>query len=282
MIKGLSLDARRRVLVITAPNREIRVGVNPISIDFNEFARHAADKTVTEKVTQLQEATPNCQIILGLDRLDYSKGIPLRLQAFKNALRRFRNLRGKVTLIQIVVPSREDIEEYQKLRAEIEGLVSEINGRFAEPGWTPVQYMSHSLERTDLLAYYRAASIALITPLKDGMNLVAKEYCAANIDQNGVLILSEFTGAAVQLHRNALLVNPYDIQGVANAIRRAYNMGADERKARMRRLRNSIRRRDIFWWVNFFLQTATAPKIGNSATKGYFYDPTHLPEHHIP
>jgi trehalose 6-phosphate synthase len=196
------------------------------------------------------------QIILGMDRLDYSKGIPERLLAFKDTLERFDDLRGRVSLVQIVVPSREDILEYKDLKAEIEGLVSEINGRFTQTGWVPIHYMYRSLERTELLAYYRAADMALVTPLKDGMNLVAKEYCAANIDKNGVLILSEFAGAATQLRRNALLVNPYDIEGVAEAIYRAYNMSKSERRLGMLRLRKAVARRDIFWWMDCFLRAA--------------------------
>jgi len=264
---GSHLDARRRVAVITTPQREIRTGIFPISIDFDEFSLQAGDEAVTEKVVQMHQSMPGCQVILGVDRLDYSKGIPLRLRAFKNALERFSDLRRRVTLVEIVVPSRENIQEYQKLKANIEGLVSEINGEFAEVGWNPVQYMFRAQERIDLLAYYRAASIALITPLKDGMNLVAKEYCAANIEENGVLILSEFAGAAIQLHRNPLLVNPYDIEGVSSAIYRAYNMDMDERKARMRRLRNAIRRRDIFWWVDSFLNTVAMCKQRDTTTQ---------------
>jgi trehalose 6-phosphate synthase len=179
------------------------------------------------------------------------------LKAFRNALERFDDLRGKITLIQVAVPSRKDIPEYQMLRAEIEGLVSEINGIFTQPGWIPIHYMFRSMERAELLAYYLAADIALITSLKDGMNLVAKEYCAANIDKNGVLILSEFAGAANQLHRWSLIVNPYDIEGVAEAIYEAFQMSIEDRKWRMRKLRNSVARRDIFWWVDSFLQSAT-------------------------
>ena len=205
----------------------------------------------------LHDALGKRQIILGLDRLDYTKGIPERLRAFRSALEHFDDLRGNISMVQIVVPSREDIPEYQELRSEIEGLVGEINGQFSEPGWIPIHYMFRSLERDALLAFYRAADIALVTPLKDGMNLIAKEYCAAKIDKRGVLILSEFAGAATQLRRNALLVNPYDIVGMANAIHRAYTMSDDERQLRMRRLRKIIARRDIFWWVNSFLQIAT-------------------------
>jgi len=258
LIKDIHYDARRQVSTITVPNREIKVGIFPISIDFKEFARQAAARSVAERASQLYEAIPNCQILLGVDRLDYSKGIPEKLRAFRNALERFGDLHGNVSLVQIVVPSREDIPEYQELKAEIEGFVSEINGKFTQPGWIPIHYMFRSLDWIELLAYYRAADIALVTPLKDGMNLVAKEYCGAKVDRNGVLILSEFAGAATQLRRSALLVNPYDIEGTANAIHRAYNMSTGERRSRMRRLRTSIAKRDIFWWLDFFLRAAIA------------------------
>jgi trehalose 6-phosphate synthase len=181
------------------------------------------------------------------------------LKAFRNTLNRFPELRERISLIQVVVPSREDIDRYQSLKIEIEQLVGEINGELARPGgWVPVWYVYGSLTRADLLAYYRAADIALVTPLKDGMNLVAKEYCACSIEEDCVLILSEFAGAAAQLQRGAILVNPYDIEGVADAIRRAYEMPAQERSARMRGLRRSIREQDVYWWVDTFLRAAVA------------------------
>jgi trehalose 6-phosphate synthase len=256
LLKDLYVDARKQVSTIMTQKREIRIGSFPISIDFKGFARRAASADVTQATRQLREAIPSQKIFLGVDRLDYSKGIPEKLRAFRNALERFNDLRGKITLVQIVVPSREDILQYQALKTEIEGLISEINGRFSRSGWTPVHYMFRSLERTELLAYYRAADIALITSLKDGMNLIAKEYCAANVDKSGVLILSEFAGAAIQLRGDALLVNPYDIEGVADAIYQAYGMNIDERRWRMQRLRKSVARRDVFWWMNSFLQAS--------------------------
>ncbi|MEJ2048082.1 MAG: trehalose-6-phosphate synthase, partial [Dehalococcoidia bacterium] len=207
LLKGVHLHDVSGVDIIILPEHETRVDVLPISIDFDEFSRGAAERGVTERVTGLHNANHDRQIILGVDRLDYSKGSPLKVRAFKDALKLFPDLRGRVTLIQIIVPSREDINDYRKLKAEIEGLVSEINGSFAQPGWVPVQYLFRNLPRAELLAYYRAAGVALVTSLKDGMNLVAKEYCAASLDENGVLILSEFAGAAAQLHRDALLVN---------------------------------------------------------------------------
>ena len=261
IIGDLHVDARRPVCMIVTPQRKIRSGAFPISIDFKEFSRQAATRMVSERAQQLRNAITNCQIILGVDRLDYSKGIPERLRAFRNALECFAELRGKIALVQIVVPSRAEVPEYQILKAEVERLVGEINGEFSQAGWVPIHYMYRSLERDELLAYYRAANIALITPLRDGMNLVAKEYCAANVDNNGVLILSEFAGAATQLRTSALLVNPYDIEGVASAIYRAYNMNTIERRLRMRNLRHSIARRDIFWWVDFFLWAATTQNL---------------------
>ncbi len=256
MLKGLHVDARRQLVTIATRRRETVVGSFPISIDFSEFAQQAASEVVANAARQLRLAIPDRKIVLGVDRLDYSKGIPEKLRAFRNALERFHEIHRKISLIQIIVPSREDIPEYKVLRAEIEGLVSEINGKFTTPGWIPVHYMFRSLPRTELLAYYRAADIALVTPLKDGMNLVSKEYCVAKTDKDGVLILSEFAGAASQLHRDSLTVNPYDVEGVADAIVRAYNMNTDERQCRMGRLRKSIAKRDVFWWVSRFLQAA--------------------------
>ncbi len=258
LIRDYHHDARRQVFTIAGSDRRVRVGSFPISIDFDEYVRQAAEKPVVDRAAKLRRAIPGRQMILGVDRLDYSKGIPQKLQAFGDALGRWHDLDGKATLVQIVVPSREDIPEYRDLKGEIEGLVSEINGKFSRPGWIPVHYMFRNLDRTELLAYYRAADIALVTPLKDGMNLVAKEYCAAKLDKDGVLILSEFAGAATRLGRNSILVNPYDIEGVANAIYRAYHMGAVERRSRMRKLRKSIRKQDIFWWVDFFLKEAAS------------------------
>jgi trehalose 6-phosphate synthase len=257
LLKGLNFDARKRTSTVTIEGREVEVGVFPISIDYNEFASEAADEKVTKHVNLLKQALSNRKVILGVERLDYSKGIPERLKAFRNALSRFPDLIGNVTYIQIVVPSRAEIPEYRNVKSEIQQLVSEINGKYTQPGWVPVHYMFRSLKRSELLAYYQAADIALITPLIDGMNLVAKEYCAANISGKGVLILSRFAGTAYQLGKYSLLVNPYDIEGVADAIYRAYTMDEDERRLRMLRLRKSIKNNDIFWWANAFL-TASA------------------------
>jgi alpha,alpha-trehalose-phosphate synthase [UDP-forming] len=256
MVNGLRFRDRGRLTLINGARRSSAVGVFPISIDFAEFETLATSDRVEERADQLRRSLPNCQIILGVDRLDYSKGIPLRLQAYRTLLERFESLRGRVTMIQVVVPSRGSIAKYQAVKTEIEDLVAEINGRFGDQNWLPIQYISRNLDRPELVAYYRAADIALVTPVKDGMNLVAKEYCAASVDNDGVLILSEFAGAASQLRRGALKVNPFNIEGVANAIYQAFHLPAGERRARMRKLRHAVSRRDIHWWSHLFLETA--------------------------
>ncbi len=240
--------------IVRVGERRVRAGAYPISIDYQQFAQLADEPEVAERADRLRRDMPCPRIILGLDRLDYTKGIPFRMHAFRNALARYPDLQRQVSLVQVVVPSREDIPMYQNLKAEIEGLVGQINGQYTQSGWVPVHYLYRSLDRPELAAYYRCADVGLITPLKDGMNLVAKEYCACSIDNDSVLILSEFAGAADELGRGALLVNPYDIEGVADAIHRAVTMSDDERRARMRRLRRTIRRHDIFAWVNEFLR----------------------------
>ncbi len=261
LIKEITIQGKGQVVTVIHEDREVRVGGFPISIDFNEFAHIASSRDVADKAWFIHEDHSERQIILGVDRLDYTKGIPNRLEAFRNTLVRYPELRGKVTFVQIVVPSREEIPEYYRLKTEIERMVGEINGQFTQSDWIPIHYIYRRLSKTELNAYYRTAEIALITPLKDGMNLVAKEYCASNLEEEGVLILSEFVGGAAQLQKWALLVNPYDIEGVADTIFRAFHMNKRERKARMKPLRQSIRRQDIYWWVDSFLQAGIAKDL---------------------
>ncbi len=255
--KGVEIQGKGQLLSADVHGREVRLGAFPIGIDFNGFVRQAATSLVAAKTRDLRGKLPGGKLVLGVDRLDYTKGIPHRLKAFHNLLTRYPQWRERISLIQVVVPSRVEIPEYEELKTTIEQMVGRINGEFVRPGgWVPVWYVYGSLSRAELLAYYRAADIALITPLKDGMNLVAKEYCACSIEADCVLVLSEFAGAAVQLHRGALLVNPYDIEAVADEIKRACEMDIAERKARMRRLRRSIREHDIFCWVDSFMHAA--------------------------
>jgi trehalose 6-phosphate synthase len=195
--------------------------------------------------------------------LDYTKGIPERIEAVGRALERYPDLQGKMTLVQLVVPSREEVPEYAALKARIEQMASEVNGRFTRPGWVPIHHLYRRVSRDELVAYYRAAEVCMVTSLRDGMNLVAKEYCACNLTESGVLILSEFTGAAAELQKGVLLVNPYDMDGMADAIYKALTMSPDEKKRRMKSLRKVIRRRDIFWWVDSFLRAAFSKELGD-------------------
>jgi trehalose 6-phosphate synthase len=259
-------DPGARVVRIRGRSRTVRAGVFPVSIDFAEFAGTAATDPVSERVATLRSEYPGRTVLLGVDRLDYSKGIPHKLQGYRLALERYPDLRGRITLVQLVVPSREDIPEYYELKEEIERLVGRIQGEFTRGGWVPIHYQYGFWDRTELIAHYRAAGIALVTPLKDGMNLVAKEFCASSLEGKGVLILSEYAGATAQMQKEALLVNPHDVEGVANAIHRAFVMPEDERKQRMDKLRQKIRETDVEWWVDTFLKAADDEDLGDART----------------
>jgi trehalose 6-phosphate synthase/phosphatase len=237
-------------------SRVVRVGAFPIGIDFKSFDESARSEDVANRMEELRTRMGSAQFIVGVDRLDYTKGLIERLQSFRDALERYPELREQAVLFQVVVPSREGVPEYQALKAEIERLVGEINGEFSMAGWVPVHYHYKSLARRDLLALYRMARVCLVTSLKDGMNLVAKEFCACQVDGGGVLILSEFAGAAAQLQAGALLVNPHDIEGTADALKTAFEMDEEERRRRMEEMRKIVREQDIFWWVDYYLQAA--------------------------
>ncbi len=239
-------------MLVTAEGLCTLVGIFPVSVDFQQFTELALDPAIAAGASQIQAGINGEQIVLGVDRLDYTKGIPERLLAFRNLLEVNRDLHRRLTLVQVVVPSREEIPKYKELKLTIERLVSEINGEYGSPGWTPVVYLHRCLSRRELVAYYRAADIALVTPLRDGMNLVAKEFCASRQDNGGVLVLSEFAGAARELKCGALLVNPYDTEGVASAIYRGFRMSGREQRVRMQRMRRWIQRHDVFRWCESF------------------------------
>jgi trehalose 6-phosphate synthase len=188
-----------------------------------------------------------------VDRLDYSKGLPNRIRAFRELLERYPEHRNSATLIQIAAPSREDVGAYSDILHELETLCGSINGNFGELDWMPVRYIHRSVARTRLPGLYRASRVALVTPLRDGMNLVAKEFLAAQDPADpGVLVLSRFAGAAEQL-RDAILVNPYDVDGIASAIHLALQMPIEERRLRHQSLMSVIREFDVHWWCDSFL-----------------------------
>ena len=232
--------------------RCVRLGVFPIGVDAAAFARRAETPQVATKVREYR--TPGQRLLVGVDRLDYTKGLPHRLLAVERLLALHPEWRERVRLIQVAVPSRDEVRAYRDIRREVEGLVGEINGRFATPNWVPIHYLHRSVSPTVLVALYRAADVMLVTPLRDGMNLVAKEFLAARVDEEGVLVLSEFAGAAESLG-DAVIVNPYDIEGTAEAIHVALTMDPEERRRRMRTLRTNVCEYDIHRWATLFLAT---------------------------
>jgi trehalose 6-phosphate synthase/phosphatase len=274
LMPDAGVEGEGRVVRVRPDDRTVRVGIFPISIDVDEFTEVASSEAVSERVARIWAEFPSRQIILGVDRLDYSKGIPHKLEGYRLALARYPELQEKVSLVQLVVPSREDIREYDAMRREIERLVGRISGEFTRPGWVPIHYQYGRWDRPELIAHYRAAHVALVTPLKDGMNLVAKEFCTCSLEGNGVLILSEHAGSTAQLQHDAILVNPYDVEGVAEAIHRACTMPVEERRARMQRMRKKIREEDIFWWVDSFRRAARGEDLGSSEDFEVYPPPT--------
>jgi alpha,alpha-trehalose-phosphate synthase [UDP-forming] len=252
----------RALVPSQSPPIQIRAGVFPVGVDAQEIAERAARPEVEARLEALRATLRGRKLIFGIDTLDRSQGIPEKLRAFAELLTRHPDLQERVTLVQVATPSRESLPRHAVLRAEIERLTGEINGYFGRPGWVPVHYLHRNLEPAELLAYYRAADVALITPLKAGMHLGAKGFCAANLEEGGVLVLSEFAGAAAQLgdRHGALLINPFDSQGTARALHRALGLKDQARKIRMRKLRAEVRRHDVSWWAGSFLAAALAER----------------------
>jgi len=233
--------------------RSARLGAFPIGIDLEEFSKLVRSREGMDMFHRMREEYSRRQLLIGVDRLDYSKGLPQRLQAFRRLLERHDENRNRATLIQIAAPSREDLAAYDDLRCEMDSLCGAINSDYGELDWMPVRYIHRSVARKRLPGLYRASRVALVTPLRDGMNLVAKEFLAAQDPTDpGVLVLSRFAGAAEQL-KEAVLVNPYDTQQMAEAIQRALTMPIEERVARHAALMTTLRRYDVHWWRKRFL-----------------------------
>jgi alpha,alpha-trehalose-phosphate synthase [UDP-forming] len=233
--------------------REVRVGTYPISIDTAAYEELAGREPVKARAREIREALGNPRIVLlGIDRLDYTKGILHRLTAYGELLNEGRLVCPDAVLILVASPSRERVEHYRKLRDEIEVTVGRINGEHAELGTPPIHYLHQTYPREEMAALYLAADVMLITSLRDGMNLVAKEYIACRRDETGALVLSEFTGAADELP-SALQVNPHDIEGLKDAIVRATVLPATEARRRMRAMRRRVREYDVTRWAAAFL-----------------------------
>jgi len=249
---------------VTHEGRTVRLGAFPMGIDAAAFERLAHDPGVLGEVSVIQERGVGQRLLLGIDRLDYTKGIPRRLLAVQRLLEREPAWRGRLRLIQVAVPSRTQVEDYAAYREKVDELVGRINGQYGTVHSVPIHYLYRSFNERQLVGLYRAADVMLVTPTRDGMNLVAKEFCAARPDEEGVLILSEFAGSAPEL-REALIVNPYDIEGMADAIEYALEMPVEERRKRMRSMRAQVKAHDVHWWVGHFLDTLQAVPARSAA-----------------
>ena len=236
------------------------MGAFPISIDTAHLTDDASDPAVIERAREIRRDLGDPEIVLlGVDRLDYTKGIDQRLRAVAELYAEGVLTTPRHVMVQIAVPSREDDTHYQHERENLERLVGEVNGVHSHVGHPAIHYLHQSLPIDELIALYLAADVMLVTPLRDGMNLVAKEYVASRVDATGSLVLSEFAGAARELH-SAILVNPHDLDGIKEAIRHVIDLDQVEAKARMRRLRRVVRRNDVFAWAQDFLAALQQPE----------------------
>jgi trehalose 6-phosphate synthase/phosphatase len=254
------LGLESRMDSVQVEGRTVRLSALPIGIQSDEWHQlRFEDDKVARRRSQLRDRHHGRRLLISVDRLDYTKGIPERLRTFRRLLRAVPAWRGKVTLVQVAVPSRERVPAYADLRREVSELVGEVNGDFGTPEWQPVVYLRRSVNKQELAALYSAADVAWVGPLRDGMNLVAKEYIACQHEGDGVLLLSEFAGAAQELGE-ALRINPYDEVGTAEAVVRALEMEPDERAERMAALHERVHENDAVRWAERFidgLRTAT-------------------------
>jgi trehalose 6-phosphate synthase len=250
----LGAAMRRDGRIRTEAGRMFRAESFPIGIDTQAVAETASHADDHEEIHQLRQSLEGRALIIGVDRLDYSKGLPERFHAYARLLERSPQLHRKVSFLQIAPPSRGGVPEYRQIRRELERMAGHINGLYAAPDWVPIRYVNNSFPHSLLSGYYRTARVGLVTPLRDGMNLVAKEYVASQDPEDpGVLVLSRFAGAAQELH-DALLVNPADTEEVAEALGIALTMPLQERRTRWRRMMDVLEKQDVTAWRNAFLR----------------------------
>ena len=248
-VLGLKVSNRK----ISFQERSVKVGTFPIGIDFDKFHDSSLSEETIKALEKLRNTHQNKKLILGVDRLDYIKGIPQKLIAFENFLEKYPEFRENTILIQVGLPSRYKVPEYKKLKNEIDQHVGRINGRFGSPNHSPIHYIAHSISFEELSALYRIADAMLVTSIRDGMNLVCMEYIASQQNKNGVLILSEFAGAANAL-QNALLVNPWDISKIVEAIHQALTMNEQERKRRQMLNYEYVKKHTSSKWGQSFIR----------------------------
>ncbi|MGI9318884.1 MAG: alpha,alpha-trehalose-phosphate synthase (UDP-forming) [bacterium] len=246
--------------------RTLRVKAYPIGIDAQEMVKAAEAAYAKDHISRISKTLHNRKLIIGVDRLDYSKGIRRRIRAYETLLQRYPENQGQIVLLQVAPPSRSEVEDYQDLRHGLDALIGRLNGQFSEYDWAPVRYVNRGYTRRTLAGLYRKASVALVTPLRDGMNLVSKEYVAAQDPKDpGVLILSRFAGAASQL-RDALIVNPYDEMEMVDALQTALNMPKKERKSRWEKLMHEVTTYDVYRWRDEFVSDLTTCRAHSTKT----------------
>ncbi len=258
-----SVGVRSRFGEVQLGFRTVKVGAFPISIDSAEMDSKARNRSIRRRAKEIRAELGNPRkILLGVDRLDYTKGIDVRLKAFSELLAEGRAKGDDTVLVQLATPSRERVDSYRILRNEIEQQVGHINGEYGEVGHPVVHYLHRPVPRDELIAFFVAADVMLVTPFRDGMNLVAKEYVACRSDLGGALVLSEFTGAAAEL-RQAYLTNPHDLEGLKDTIEAAVNQIPEEGRRRMRALRRQVLAHDVDRWARSFLDV-----LANANSKG--------------
>ncbi|HHP51456.1 MAG TPA: trehalose-6-phosphate synthase [Moorella mulderi] len=248
---GAPVDFKRKI--VYWQKRRIQLGAWPMGIDFEEFQSLARDPGVKKLASQLRKDIGTEKILLSVERLDYTKGVMEKLLAWEKLLEEKPEWVGRASLLQIAVPSRTCCPAYRELKKGVEAAVGRINGRFSEGTYRPVHYFWKGLPRAELVSYYMAADVMLVTPLRDGLNLVAKEYVASRLDGTGVLVLSRFAGAAQDL-KDALLVNPYDLAAMVRTMDMALRLSLEEQEERMALLQEKVRRYDSRWWLSRFQQ----------------------------
>jgi trehalose 6-phosphate synthase len=239
---------------VRAFGREFTAGAFPIGVDAGQCRALAGENPERPQLTRMRNSLRDRKLIIGVDRLDYSKGLELRFRAYESLLANHPTTRGQVVYLQIAPPTRSDIRTYDEIRQELEQAAGNINGRFAEIDWVPIRYLNRAYDRSALMSLLRMARVGLVTPIRDGMNLVAKEYVASqDPDDPGVLVLSKLCGAAIELGDGAVLINPYDKEGVAEGLQRAIDMPLEERRERHVAMYDILKRNDVHTWCRRFI-----------------------------
>ncbi len=250
--------------LVNAFGRTVKTGVFPIGIDTETVTRFAAGAVDSRTTQRLKSSLGGRDLMIGVDRLDYSKGLTQRMEAFEHLLENYPEHRGHIVMLQIAPPSRSDVPEYQQIRRELEAMAGHVNGRYAEFDWVPTRYLNKGFNRRTLCGFFRSSKVGFVTPLRDGMNLVAKEYVAAQDPKDpGVLVLSRFAGAAEEL-TEALIVNPFDTEGVAEALQRALTMPLAERRDRWQAMYDHLCQHDVTAWRESFLDVLGAAPYGTA------------------